>query len=210
MYQIQKSTQPASLTTYKNEFQASYDNLPAHVKNDLKESLLREQGFVCAYCMTRIGPEKMRIEHWACQDDNQDLELEYNNLLACCCGNEGKPKNTYTCDKKKENKAITYSPAKELHYINRRINYIHGSGKVTSNNTRFNTELNEVLNLNENRLVRNRQYALKAIQEELAKKKSVRSKHYIKKLLDTVLELNSSGQRKPFFGFLADYLLKKL
>ncbi|MEZ9131625.1 retron system putative HNH endonuclease [Vibrio breoganii] len=210
MYQIDKSVQPTSLTVYKNDPQASYDNLPTNVKGDLKESLLKEQGFVCAYCMSRIRLDKMRIEHWACQDDNKNLELDYNNLLACCCGNEGKPKHTYICDKKKENNALTYSPANRAHSINSRIIYRHGSGKVASNNPSFDKELNETLNLNETRLVSNRKFALKAIHDELAKKKGTRSKQDIQKLYTAVLAINGNGQRKPFFGFLADYLLKKL
>ncbi|MFT2096931.1 retron system putative HNH endonuclease [Marinomonas sp. 2405UD66-6] len=210
MHEITKNSQPNSLTTYKNDPQASYDNLPQDVKADLKASLLSEQGHVCAYCMSRIKAQNMRIEHWACQDDNRTLELDYNNLLACCCGNEGKPKHTYTCDKKKENKVLTYSPANTAHSINNRIIYRHGSGKVTSNDFSFDKELNDILNLNETRLVKNRQHALKAIQEELEKKKGTRSKQDIRKLYNAVLAVNSRGQRKSFFGFLADYLAKKI
>ncbi|EII5416221.1 TIGR02646 family protein [Vibrio alginolyticus] len=210
MHEITKNSQPNSLTTYKNDPQASYDNLPQDVKADLKASLLSEQGHVCAYCMSRIKDQNMRIEHWACQNNNRNLELDYNNLLACCCGNEGKPKHTYICDKKKENKVLTYSPANTAHSINNRIIYRHGSGKVTSNDPSFDKELNDVLNLNETRLVKNRQLALKAIQEELEKKKGIRSKQDIQKLYNAVLAVNGSGQRKPFFGFLADYLSKKL
>ncbi|MEX6215852.1 retron system putative HNH endonuclease [Providencia hangzhouensis] len=210
MYRITKHIQPNSLTSYKNDPQARYDNLPTRVREDLKDSLLREQGYVCAYCMSRIDSQKMRIEHWACQDNNQHLELDYNNLLACCCGNEGQRKDTYTCDKKKENKALTYSPANTEHAIDCRITYIHGSGKVTSNDCNFDKELNEVLNLNETRLVKNRQHALKAVQEQLSRKKGTRSKQDIQKLHDKVLAINNNGQKMPYYSFLADYLSQKL
>lgn len=203
MYQITKTMQPACLTGYKNDPQASYDNLPQDVRRELKNSLLIEQGYVCAYCMNRIKSDKMRIEHWACQDDHEDQELDYSNLLACCSGNEGQPKERYTCDKKKENKTLTYSPANPAHAINNRVSYIHGSGKIMSQEVDFNKEINEVLNLNETRLVTNRKLALKVIHTELSKKKGTRSKQDIQKLHSAVLALNGNGQRKPFFGFFS-------
>ena len=40
MREIIKNSQPKSLTEYKKEKDASYDNLPKKVREDLKESLL--------------------------------------------------------------------------------------------------------------------------------------------------------------------------
>ena len=33
-------------------------------KDQLKESLLKEQGYLCAYCMSRISEDTMKVEHW--------------------------------------------------------------------------------------------------------------------------------------------------
>ena len=79
MYAINKQTPPNSLTEYKRQEDATYDNLPTEVKADTKNALLDEQGHVCAYCMTRIKFSKMRLEHWASQEDNRELRLDYNN-----------------------------------------------------------------------------------------------------------------------------------
>ncbi|RRS09181.1 TIGR02646 family protein [Pseudoalteromonas sp. J010] len=209
MRQITKNVQPNSLTTYKNDVDAAYGNLPQMVRDDLKQSLLNEQGYVCAYCMSRIKENAMRIEHWACQDDNDELALEYSNLLACCTGNEGKDKTTYTCDKKKANDPLKFSPANPYHNINSRIFY-HEGGVVKSNDKTFDQELNNILNLNETRLRQNRVFALEAVQELLNAKRGTRSKSQIQSLLDNVMAVNQKNQHKPYFGFLADYLQKKL
>lgn len=79
-------------------------------KNALNEQLLREQGYLCAYCMARITPENMNVEHWQprhppsskAEDklrskELQMLSLDYKNMLAVCPGNEGKPKDFQPC-----------------------------------------------------------------------------------------------------------------
>lgn len=55
MIYIQKGKEPASLTAYKKQAHAYYDGCN---KDDIRENLLREQGYLCAYCMRRIEKEK--------------------------------------------------------------------------------------------------------------------------------------------------------
>ena len=57
MIYIQKGKEPASLTAYKKQAHAYYDGCN---KDDIRENLLREQGYLCAYCMRRIEKEKMK------------------------------------------------------------------------------------------------------------------------------------------------------
>ncbi|MEZ9346260.1 retron system putative HNH endonuclease [Vibrio splendidus] len=230
MYSIKKSTQPRSLVTYKNDPNASYEHLPKKVKMDIKWSLLTEQGFVCAYCMTPIDENKMRIEHWACQDDNEDLELDYSNMLACCTGNENQRNEEYICDKMKSNKFLKYSPACSDHKINERIYYEHGNGTIHSNVEEFDAQLRSVLNLNYHRLVNNRKATLRAIHAklEIVKKGGNATRNDIESLLrevhsrkttkvkrkDDSLEQGFTFEwpekHKPFYGFLSDYLQHKL
>ena len=33
-------------------------------RTELKESLLKEQGYLCAYCMARIDKDHMKVEHF--------------------------------------------------------------------------------------------------------------------------------------------------
>ncbi|HCH2964260.1 TPA: retron system putative HNH endonuclease [Vibrio parahaemolyticus] len=209
MYLIQKSAQPNSLRMYRREDTATYKAMPERVRSDLVKSLLAEQGHVCAYCMKRIKAEAMRVEHWASRQHHPQLQLEYNNLLACCNGNEGQSKDTYTCDKKKANEALKLSPSHARPNINTKIDY-HEGGKIKSNDPEFHTQLDTVLNLNESRLVSNRKAALKVIQDILNTKKGTRSQADIQKLLNNVLARNSKNQHREYFGFLVNYLEKKL
>ena len=66
MRRIRKTHPPASLRQWINTNKTlpnfNYDALPGAVKNDLKERLLSEQGFLCAY--TGLGIEdNSHIEH---------------------------------------------------------------------------------------------------------------------------------------------------
>ena len=71
-----------------------YDNFKhSDGKGDVQQSLLIEQGFLCAYCMRRIVmPPK--IEHWVTREkSNADKKpkqtVDYDNILAVCNGIQG-------------------------------------------------------------------------------------------------------------------------
>ncbi|GAA5187127.1 retron system putative HNH endonuclease [Ferrimonas gelatinilytica] len=209
MRQITKSREPQSLTQYKQQGHASYAGLPQQMRTDLKNSLLTEQGMVCAYCMQRIKSTAMRVEHWASQDEHPGLQLSYSNMLACCTGNEGQPKDTYTCDKLKGNDPLTYSPAKPLDRVDSRIRYLD-NGKIKSTNVAFDTELNQVLNLNETRLVANRRAAVDALKDRLARRAGARTKDQLRAYLAEVTSKNAKNQLKPFWGAMAYYLEKRI
>jgi len=93
MKQINKnSKEPVSLTEHRATQHANFDNLP---KDDIRASLLQEQGHICCYCMKRI-PEanakpSTKIEHFLCQADYEAEELNYKNMLLACSGQEGYP-----------------------------------------------------------------------------------------------------------------------
>lgn len=59
MILIKKKSEPHSLTIYKKTINASFDNQPSKVKEDLRKSLLEEQGYICAYCMKRMVLSKV-------------------------------------------------------------------------------------------------------------------------------------------------------
>lgn len=66
MIYIRKGTEPRSLTEYRNQPGATYEGY--REKDALRDALLEEQGYICAYCMRRISKEKMKIEHWKAQN----------------------------------------------------------------------------------------------------------------------------------------------
>ena len=80
MILIKKGNEPRSLTVYRKTQYAYFDGCP---KDEIRKSLLKEQGYLCAYCMRRIDLKHTRIEHWTPEAELSELEkLDYSNMLA--------------------------------------------------------------------------------------------------------------------------------
>lgn len=64
---------------------AQFDLLP---KDEIRECLLKEQRYLCAYCMKRIENDGMHmtIEHWYPLSKDKERALEYSNMLGVCDG----------------------------------------------------------------------------------------------------------------------------
>ncbi|OVZ84441.1 hypothetical protein CBW58_01480 [Yersinia frederiksenii] len=207
---INKGPEPKELTLYKAQHDAIYDGPKfTPIKKKIREKILIEQGYTCAYCMSRITENEMKIEHWACQNNNIDIQLAYNNLLGCCKGSEGSPLSDQTCDTKKGNKDIKYSPANKEHNLDLKISY-KSDWRIYSPDSEFDLQLNKVLNLNKQRLIQNRLASIKTLRRLLDEKKGPRNKTEIQKLLTKVKGKNSNGEFIPYYGVLIFYLEKKL
>lgn len=122
MKHIVKNKPPESLEAYKETEDACYNDMPQNVKEDVRHSLVSEQGGICCYCGKRILPDHHSvIEHLYPKGLIQysHLQLEYNNLLCSCDGGEsdraGKTKSEKRkipsfCDDKKNNRLLTLTP----------------------------------------------------------------------------------------------------
>lgn len=90
-----------------------FDLLP---KQDIRQALLEEQHFLCAYCMRRLENKElhMNIEHWSPLSKDKDNALNYHNFLAVCKGGADVPGNTnrrvLCCDAKKLDTELTLDP----------------------------------------------------------------------------------------------------
>lgn len=210
MKEIQKRPEPRLLTEYRLSGNG-YDgpNFTPVVKNEIKLSLLQEQGHLCAYCMARITLETMKVEHWACQSNFPLQQLDYSNLLGCCMGGEGSKYVEQTCDSRKGNKALKYNPSNPQSRIDSLIKY-DGQGVISSIDEEFSVELNTVLNLNKERLIENRRSILKSIRITLSSKKGKRTKTEIRQLLQNYMNLNAHDQLKEYCGLVHYYLSSKL
>lgn len=208
MKKIVKGIPPRLLTTYKAQQGAVYDGPNfTKVKDKIREQLLIEQGFLCAYCMRRINVLEMKVEHFKCQDLHPRLQLDYNNLLGCCTGNEGQKPPYQICDTKKGNKDISFSPisAGFEQYI-----CYGSSGRISSHEPIFDKQINDVLNLNLKRLVDNRKAALRGLKSVLDSRKGTRT---VSELTNYRLKYNSKdkdGKYQEYIGLLTDYLDKKI
>ncbi len=209
MYLLNKGREPHSLTLYRKQPDAVYADAEKRVKDDIRKSLLNEQGYTCAYCMQRIHIDNMKVEHWECQVRHPAKQLTYSNLLACCKGNEGFRQKEQTCDTRKGSLDLRYSPAIVEHRIVDKINYTAG-GTIKSPETDFDSELNDVLNLNQTRLRSNRRTAILWIQKELNSSEGTRNKESIRKLLHRTEKRGQDNKFTPFYGAMIDYLTSKL
>ncbi|MGO2460556.1 MAG: retron system putative HNH endonuclease [Ewingella sp.] len=209
MREIKKGSEPRLLTQYRSAG-GEYDGPNfTPVKNAIRLSLLKEQGHLCAYCMARIAVDNMKVEHWACQDENSELQLDYSNLLGCCKGGEGEKLVNQTCDSRKGNQALKFSPCRPRDRINTLVKY-DGQGKVYSTDEDFSTQIDNILNLNKVRLVQNRSNIISSLRTELSSKPGTRSKAEIKKLLDEKMTKNIHGHFREYYGLIENYLSSKL
>ena len=66
------------------DWQPSYSELSGQEIRDLRDSLIAEQGGLCCYCNKDISDGDFHLEHFKPQHPYVALELEYQNILACC------------------------------------------------------------------------------------------------------------------------------
>ena len=197
-------------------------------RKKLKESLLKEQYYLCAYCMSRINEDSMKIEHWFPQSPNtngrdlssEDKErerrysIDYKNMLAICRGNEGNQPSQQHCDTRKGNKTLLYNPSNPNDYNKLKILYLR-TGKIESKDKKFNEQLGDigkgnegVLNLNCEKLMSDRANVIRMIFESLDKLKNKASARKI----DTIIKkwsLPDKDGKLPEYAGVAIYFLTK-
>ena len=162
MRAITKGSEPESLSAHRNIPYSYYDNYAA--KDDLRRALVSEQRGLCCYCMGRIRPDRtcMKIEHWQCQARYPEDQLRYQNLLGTCLGGSGKRPRGQHCDTSKGDQDLEWSPADPTHDIEARIRY-ESDGSIRSDDTIFDGQLKDVLNLNLAELKYHRKKILDAV-----------------------------------------------
>lgn len=91
-----RNNEPVQLTDYREETpNATYDGLGTDVKDIIRNSLLDEQGYICAYCMCKIdNSSNCTIEHYISQKRHNDSpysegvhkrqSLLYSNMCGVC------------------------------------------------------------------------------------------------------------------------------
>ena len=191
MIKINKQSPPIELLELKNaaieknlNADEAYRTLVNPLKSSVRQSLITEQGHLCAYCMRKIPDERVEdetnpgiyIEHWSARNapDGSDAEgaLDYNNMLVVCSGNQFdktvKGKGRLTCDAKRGNRPLKVNPLDDttLETI-----YYKNDGSISAEDKEIEDDLITKLNLNCSvdavSLPKNRKETLKPIEEEL-------------------------------------------
>jgi len=217
--EIKKTREPRMLETFRQQSGSTYANMPKNIKEEVLESLMNEQGHLCAYCMRRI-PEKRKlpegvhpatIEHWFPQnpETGEDIGqgLDYRNMYAVCAGNRGcGDKRNLTCDAKRGNTELVVNPCNGDTLIS--ISY-NAKGEIYATDLQINKELNDIFNLNCEAvsLPESRRAALYALLSDI-KKNHLHGdiKLYCRRRLQ---ELTARSEYKvPYVGIMIDWLKK--
>ena len=206
---VKKQRVPTIFSQIKSS-REDYDELVSSEKDEIKEILLEEQGYKCAYCMSNINMNNSTIEHYIPRkgtNGDMSLSLDYLNLFAVCDTTRGCPEEEQTCDVKKGDKLLHIDPRLQEHidtiYYDR-SGYIRSSFSSGAEN--FDDDLNQILNLNSRQLLNNRVSAWKTLMRLMNQKKDKTWKpDFIHKYID---KLSGSDDRTAYSGFLV-YLLKQ-
>jgi len=110
--------------------------------------------------------ETTRIDHIQSRTDNPDLELDYSNMVICW---PGFIDGNDHCDKSKGNSTISF-PLFNINLQNS-ITYSSKEGTIKSSNLIWDSEINKIVRLNNNRLKFNRLQSLEGLRAVLEKKK---------------------------------------
>jgi len=217
MKQIVKNAEPNSLLQHRASQFANFDNIPFATKEELRQSLLSEQGHICCYCMKRV-PEHtvpyMKVEHYKCQVNFDEIQLTYTNLFGACTGNEGQPKIKQTCDTKKGNAVLTINPISTLPICETLFKY-NADGEISSiaDNAEINRQLNEVLNLNMQTLKEGRKEIYLQVQGRVIQESKKSNKASFIKFLEEEkvkwLE-RTDNKHRPYCSVAVYYLTKKI
>ena len=210
MIKIVKDKESKEWEEYRNTEGVDYQSIP-----ELVDSLLKEQGYICAYCMRRIpckdniSNENHRVEHILSREKHPDKKLDYKNMVICCPGHIGEENH---CDRLKGDMDISFNLFDE-NFI-RTLSY-KSDGKIISSNVTFDNEINEVLNLNTSLLKANRKEIWRVVTRELNTLKG--DKPWNKTILKKCLEKYSNKHEKdgkmqfiPYCGIVIYNIQKKL
>ena len=212
MKYIQKQKEPSSLTAWnrkqaKKDSISNWSSFTKSVKNEVYQSLLEEQGYICCYCGISISRKNCHIEHYRPKSKYQDLTFEYTNLIASCQGeDEIKPTRPVHCGHKKTNwfdEEFMLSPLKPdcASYFR-----YSGAGDILPANdpkkeTAAETTI-EHLALNINKLRKMRRIAVDAVLEAI----EGLNNEEIEQLAKGYQKVDSQGKNTPFVGAIAYFL----
>ena len=181
---------------------------------ELKQSLLEEQGYICAYCMRRLPADDpntdatSKVEHIKPRSKYPDLQFDYKNLVICCPGNlECQPH----CDNCKGDGSVSFDLFNPQ--LEDSITYLTFDGTIKSNNGTWDQEINLVLNLNHPTLKANRKEKLTGVitvLNSLHKDSASWSSKAIQAELRRCQNRDRSGKRQPFAGIVIAFLKKRL
>ncbi len=227
------NNEPDALRKFRNTkptptYKGYTDNDPiTGEEKPLKNALLREQGFLCAYCMGRISLDlneqnkpKIEVEHFDSQELKPELSVLYRNLLGVCNGASvtyPEKEQLHHCDKTKgdEGKMNGKVRLKKLdpRFINceKRLKYdLTGTIMAVNEDVLVNNDLNKVLNLNNKALKTVRKIVLDNAKNKMIQEKPQQqwNKDFLQKHLNEWSSLENGQFRQ--YCMIAVWFLNEL
>lgn len=216
---IKKGGEPFDFANWKKAMRDSpqnllYDSLSSEQKETLKEGLLKEQGYLCAYTMRRLDAVgNCHIEHLIPQNQDASKDLDYGNMLACFPKDGGDTKHGYGAPIKggkrvvlNENFVSPLTPACEQHFLYTKDGSVSATDEVAKQTV-------QMLKLDHPNLTELRKQAAETHGLTLAVR-SMRTKRKLKSVADArrfanaVLQPDANGKLEPFCVALAQIALE--
>jgi len=234
---IQKKPEPSGLRNYKVEKQRSGEN-PTWKEfseaeefkaafDELRQSLLGEQHYICCYCQQTIWfkDEKtakplMKSEHFEPKGGKDAVlakQLKYDNLLAACLGNTDTEQEKH-CDSFKLDKVLQGIPNpsvggrrnfKPLFKYDVRVNQKEVVVLPIEENELVKHDIENVLNLNEQSLRSKRYSQWDSVWKLISNKNGEMKIRRIEQILEIYTPANQQ-EYKPFCDFIASWLKEHL
>ena len=235
MIEVTKGPEPDGLRLLREEMKAkglppkaAFEELRNPLKEEVLGALLRDQGQLCVYCMSRIprrdkgpGIPGTTIEHFIPLElpDGQDegQALDYQNLFAVCHGNtqprkKGVPRHTreeaLTCDKHRGNHEFH-----KIHPLRKEtlesISY-NSKGEIDAADPDVKRDLTEILNLNSgfSPLMSERKAVLDALTADMGDLPKEELRKYCTERLEAFQ--SETDKKTPFVGVIIWYLRSTL
>lgn len=205
MIWINKQQEPESWGARRRTPNATYEATP-----ELREALLKEQGYICAYCMRRIPVSDKpyeqttsKIEHLKSQENHEDMQMKYENMVVCC---PGRMMGAIHCDASKGDQDIHCSPLspeamQTIRYWN--------DGTILSTDAEYNDEINNVLKLNIDILKSNRKALWDSVRNRIQSEGKWKAA-YIRHMLERFQSFDANGKKIPYCGIVIYKLTQKL
>ncbi len=178
-------------------------------KSNLQNTLIEEQGYICAYCNRRIhkgnpeDDEQLRIDHMQPKAGTPDpitVTFNYYNLIGCCFGDERTiSSNSLHCDASKQDIVIP-QVLFPTNITCEQVLIYTPVGEITTSDTSLLDAVENTLNLNCPKLKSARENAIKPyvdfdIQPDEADE-----------IIRKYLTPNPQNQLAPFCGAIIGYL----
>jgi uncharacterized protein (TIGR02646 family) len=190
-----------------------FDQKKRNHKSNLQNTLIEEQGYICAYCNRRIhkgnpkNDEQLRIDHLQPKVGTSNpitITFNYYNLVACCFGDEREinrtsPPRSLHCDASKKDIVIP-QVLFPTNITCEQVLIYTPVGEITTSDTSLRDAVENILNLNCPKLKSARENAIKPyvdfdIQPDEADE-----------IIRKYLTPNPQNQLAPFCGAIIGYL----